>query len=462
MDNDVSNAPGMTAGERRAAASLAAIFSLRMLGLFMILPVFFLYAEEFAGATPLLVGIALSAYGLTQAALQIPFGMLSDRLGRKRVIAAGLLLFALGSVVAAQADSIYMVIAGRAIQGAGAIASAIMALGADLTREEHRTKVMASIGMSIGAAFALALVLGPVLDGWFGLQGMFWLTAVLALLALAVLVWVVPTPAHSSIHRESEPVAALFRNVLLDTQLLRLDAGILILHCILMAGFVAIPLALRDVIGFDGQDHWQMYLPVLLVSVALMVPFIILAERHGHMKAVFLSAIGLIAMAELVMYALHANFLSLAFGLLMFFTAFNLLEATLPSMISKLAPAGSRGTAMGVYSSSQFLGVFLGGTLGGWIYGHFGLESVFLLCAGLALLWLGVAAGMQPPRPLSSHLLRVDVTGDAEARDLAGRLAQVEGVAEVVVVADEGVAYLKIDRRVIDPDVLTRYAAAEG
>jgi MFS family permease len=406
----------MLPGERRAALSLAGIFSLRMLGMFMILPVFALYADRIDGATPVLMGLAIGIYGMTQALLQIPFGLLSDRWGRKPVIAAGLLLFALGSVVAALSDSIYGVIAGRALQGSGAIAAAVMALAADLTREEQRTKAMAIIGISIGMSFSLALVAGPVLDHWLGLAGIFWLTAVLACLGIAVLYLVVPQPAISRLHRDAEPVPAQFLSVLRDGQLLRLDFGILSLHMILTASFTVLPLILRDTLELPSGRHWHVYLPVLVLSVVAMVPFIILAERRRRMKQVFLGAILVVALAQFGLAVWHASLFSVALLLFLFYVGFNLLEATLPSLISKMAPPDSKGTAMGFYSSSQFFGAFLGGVLGGWLQGRAGLAGVLVFCGGAALVWLVVAASMRSPRYLTSHLLQVGVMDAQHAR----------------------------------------------
>jgi MFS family permease len=444
----------MLPGERRAAISLAGIFSLRMLGMFMILPVFALYAPKLEGATPALMGLAIGAYGMTQAILQIPFGLLSDRFGRKPVIAVGLLLFALGSVVAALSTSIYGVILGRAIQGAGAIAAAVMALAADLTREEQRTKAMAIIGMTIGFSFSLALVAGPILDHWIGLSGIFWLTAVLACLGIAVLYLVVPQPQVSRVHRDAEPVPAQFMGVLRDAQLLRLNYGILSLHLILTATFTVLPLILRDHLGMASAKHWHLYLPVMLLSVAAMVPFIILAERRRRMKQVFLGAIAVVALAEFGMAMWHVSFVSIALLLFVFYVGFNLLEATLPSLISKMAPSDSKGTAMGFYSSSQFLGAFIGGAAGGWLQGHFGIGGVLVFCGTVAVLWLLVAASMRSPRYLTTRMLRVGVVDAQQSRVLAQRFTQVRGVAEAVVIGEEGVAYLKVDNHALDEQAL--------
>jgi predicted MFS family arabinose efflux permease len=456
------NSSRMTGLERRAAFSLAGIFALRMLGLFLILPVFALYSEHLAAATPLLVGIAIGAYGLTQALLQIPFGMLSDRIGRKPVILGGLVLFALGSAVAALGDNIYVVILGRALQGSGAIAAAVMALAADLTREEHRTKAMAVIGMSIGAAFAVALVLGPVLDHWIGVPGIFWLTALLAVGGMLVVTFLVPTPAAHPHHSDAEAEPAQFREVLSIPDLLRLDYGILTLHMVLTSVFLVVPLELRNTAGMDAQHHWLLYLPVLLGSILAMVPFIIIAEKHQRMKQVFLGAITVLGLALGGLFLGRHSLWGTAVALWAFFTAFNLLEASLPSLVSKVAPASSKGTAMGVYSSSQFAGAFLGGLLGGGVHEAFGISGVFVFGAAAAALWLAVAAGMRPPSQLSHYLLRVGVLSDTDARALAPRLAGVPGVAEAVVVAEEGVAYLKVDRRALDVDALGEFSAADA
>lgn len=440
----------MLPGERRAALSLAGIFSLRMLGMFMILPVFALYADKLEGATPAMIGLAIGAYGLTQAILQIPFGLLSDRIGRKPVIAAGLLLFVLGSVVAALSTNIYGIILGRAIQGSGAIAAAVMALAADLTREEQRTKAMAIIGVSIGFSFSVAMVAGPVLDHWVGLSGIFWLTAILACCGIAVLYLLVPEPEISRPHRDAQPIPAQFIAVLRDGQLLRLNFGILSLHMVLTATFTVLPLILRDNVGLPSQHHWYVYLPVMALSVAAMVPFIIIAERRRRLKQVFLGAILVVAGAELALAFWHMTLVSVCVLLFLFYVGFNLLEATLPSLISKVAPADSKGTAMGFYSSSQFFGAFLGGSLGGWLQGWMGVSGVLLFCSGGAALWFLVASSMRNPRYLSNHLLQVGIIDAHRARLLALRLTQVRGVAEAVVIGEEGIAYLKVDKHALD------------
>ncbi len=452
----------MSPEESRAALSLAGIFSLRMLGLFLILPVFALYAEHLEGVTPMLVGLAIGAYGLTQALLQIPFGMLSDRIGRKPVIVGGLLLFALGSVVAATSGTIGGIIFGRALQGSGAIAAAIMALAADLSREEIRTRIMAVIGVSIGVAFTVSMILGPVLNHWIGVPGIFWLTALLALSGVAMTLFLVPNPASSRRHRDAEVVPGQFGKVLANRDLLRLDFGIMTLHMSLTALFLAVPLVLRDLIGLPSGKHWMLYLPVMLLSMGFMVPFIVVAERRRRMKSVFLGAVFTLGLSQLGLYFFYQSLAGIACMLLLYFTAFNLLEATLPSLVSKIAPSDSKGTAMGVYSSSQFTGAFLGGLLGGWAHGQFGLEGVFIFGMAAALAWMLVASGMASPSYLISHLLRVGQMDTTRAAELESELRRVPGVGEAVVAADEGVAYLKIDKNVVDMAALDAFCDDRG
>jgi MFS family permease len=458
VSKDLDAAAGMSRNEVRSAASLAGIYALRMLGLFMILPVFALYAEKLDGATPALAGLAIGIYGMTQALLQIPFGLVSDKIGRKPVIVFGLLIFAVGSTVAASADTITMVIVGRALQGSGAIAAAIMALTADLVREEHRVKAMAAIGMSIGASFALAMVVGPVLNAWIGVPGIFWLTCVLALGGIVVVVMIVPTPAVSRVHRDAEAVPGQFSSVLRDPQLLRLDLGIFSLHLILTATFVVLPLALRDLAGLPAERHWELYLPVLVLSLPMAIPFILQAEKHRRMKPVFVGAVAVICLVQGALSAWHTSVWSIALLLFVFYSAFNLLEAILPSLIAKVAPPDRKGTAMGVYSSSQFFGAFVGGSMGGWLHGHYGLGAVFLFCSAAAALWLLLAATMQNPRYLGTRVLRIGPHDPASAGKLAAQITAVRGVAEAVVIAEDGVAYLKIDQQMLDESALQAFA----
>jgi MFS family permease len=444
----------MTPAERRASTGLASIYGLRMLGLFIILPVFALYAEHLPGGdSHLLMGIALGAYGLTQAILQIPAGWLSDRYGRKPVIYASLILFALGSFIAAYAGDIYWVIIGRVVQGAGALNAAVMALTADLTREEHRTKAMAMIGITIGITFSISMVLSPLLNSVIGVPGIFAMTGVLALLAMGVVKWVIPDPAITRFHSDTEASWGHFAEVLRNRELLRLDFGIFSLHAILMSVFMQVPFVLkRD--GLDVGQHWYVYLPVMLVAFALMVPPIIIAEKKAKMKQIFMLAIFLAMCAQALLMFAQNSLWGVAVALLVFFTAFNVLEATLPSMISKIAPLSAKGTAMGVYSSVQFLGAFSGAAVGGALMQYVGGNAVFVLAIVLLLVWLVVASGMNPPAAVSTKLYHLSEMNEAAAVELQKRLAQVQGVREVMVIAAENIACLKVDMQGFDKDAV--------
>ncbi|BAU49878.1 MFS transporter [Sulfurifustis variabilis] len=448
----------LTPLERRSVAGLAGIFATRLLGLFLILPVFALYAEGLSGYTPFLAGLALGVYGLTQAFLQIPFGMLSDRLGRKPVIAVGLLLFAVGSAIAALADSIAGVIVGRALQGAGAISAAVVALVADLTREEVRTKAMAIIGITVGASFLGSLLLGPALDSVIGVPGIFWLTAGLAGVGLAVLFGTVPTPTAGPPAGSRRPVRAEFLLVLRDPALLRLDIGIFVLHAVLTATFVVLPMTLVRYAGLPGERHWSVYLPLMLASVVFLFPLIAAGERPRGFRPVFAGSVLALALAQGALYLGHSELPYLLAALFLFFTGFNVLEASLPSLISRTAPSTAKGAAIGIYSTFQFFGAFVGGAAAGWMHGRFGLASVYAGAGALLAVWFLVAVFTPPPARLTTRTLQVGRRAPAEARDLASRLAAIPGVAEATVIADEGVAYLKVDDTALDDAALERYS----
>jgi MFS family permease len=440
----------MTPFERRASIGLASIYGLRMLGLFIILPIFALYAENLPGGeSHFLIGVALGAYGLTQAILQIPAGWLSDRYGRKPIIVVGLLLFAAGSFIAASADDIYWIIAGRVIQGAGAINAAVMALTADLTREEHRTKAMAMIGMTIGVTFSLSMVLSPLLYKHIGMSGIFELTGVLAFASIAMVLWFIPNPRITRFHSDTEAGHGHFGEVLRNKDLLRMDFGVFTLHAILMSVFMQVPFILRAD-GLDAQHQWQVYLPVMLIAFALMVPPIIIAEKKAKLKQVFMLAIGLAALAQLGILFLQDSIWGVALSLLVFFTAFNVLEATQPSIVSKIAPLAAKGTAMGVFSSVQFLGAFFGSAMGGLMMQFYGGNAVFVFSIVLLLLWLAVASGMNPPAAVSTRMYHLPAMDEAAAVELRQRLLQCVGVREAMVVASEGMASIKVDMRGFD------------
>lgn len=383
----------MTSSERRAGIGLASIFALRMLGLFLILPVFSLAAQKLPGGDNLtLVGIALGAYGLTQALLLIPFGMASDRFGRKPLIVFGLLLFAAGCFLAALANDIYILIAGRILQGAGAISAVVTALAADLTREQHRTKVMAMIGSSIGLVFAASLVIAPMLYALVGLHGMFALTGALSLAAIVIVTRLIP-PAPPIVRQA--PGGCI--DALLDPQLLRLNFGIFSLHLMQMAMFIVIPSALSRVGSLPLPEHWKVYLPTVLGSFVLMVPAILYAERRGRLKEVFVAALVLLLLTEIGFIFGRGSFVSLVLLVLCFFVAFNVLEAMLPSLVSRVAPANLRGLALGVYNTTQAAGLFVGAGIGGYLVQNVNGDAVFMVCSAMALIWLLLAISMRQP-----------------------------------------------------------------
>ncbi|MBC6556051.1 MULTISPECIES: MFS transporter [Citrobacter] len=436
----------MTPGELRATWGLGTVFSLRMLGMFMVLPVLTTYGMALQGASEALIGLAIGIYGLAQAVFQIPFGLLSDRIGRKPLIVGGLAVFVLGSVIAALSDSIWGIILGRALQGSGAIAAAVMALLSDLTREQNRTKAMAFIGVSFGITFAIAMVLGPIVTHALGLHALFWMIAALATTGIVLTIWVVPNSTNHVLNRESGMVKGSFSKVLAEPKLLKLNFGIMCLHILLMSTFVALPGQLAKA-GFPAAEHWKIYLVTMLLSFVSVVPFIIYAEVKRKMKRVFLACVLLILIAEIVLWSANVRFWGLIAGVQIFFLAFNLMEALLPSLISKESPAGYKGTAMGVYSTSQFLGVAIGGSLGGWVVEMFDGQAVFLAGALLAAIWLLVASTMKEPPYVSS--LRVEIPPEIAADDtLKQRLLAKEGISEVLIVAKEHSAYVKIDSKV--------------
>ena len=444
--------------ERRATFSIAGIFSTRMLGLFMIFPVFALFAEqEFSNITGLQIGLAIGAYGLTQALLQIPYGMMSDRFGRKPLIMLGLFVFLIGSIICAMAESIEMMIFGRAVQGAGAVAAVLTASVSDLVREPYRLRAMSIVGITIGLSFTLSLVAGPLLAEFIGVRGIFWVIAGLSILAMLLVVFALPEISNQQFQREAQAVPSQLAEVLKNTQLLRLDVGVFILHAILTAMFIAVPFMLRDEAGMDSLSHWEIYLPVMLLSFVLMVPLIIQAESKGRMKQIFAGAILMIALAQLGMSQFHSNYVWLFFWLLLFFTAFNVLEASLPSLVVKLSPADKKGTASGVYSTSQFMGAAVGGAVGGLCYQYYGYDGVFAFTVIIGFIWFALAATMQKPNPWSIASVTIGSVNPDEVEYLQNKLCEYEGVFEAVVIADEQKAFFKIDRKLVNEEALINY-----
>lgn len=436
--------------ERRTAASLALIYMVRMLGLFIILPVFALFAADFEYSTPFLMGLALGIYGLLQAVLQIPFGLLSDRIGRKRTITIGLALMAIGSVVAAMSDTIYGVILGRALQGSGAIAAALMALAADLTRDEQRTKMMAMLGASIGLSFIIALLLGPLLINVFSISMLFWFTGATSILAMILLHTAVPDPAVSGYRADTSAKVSTLGQLFGHPQLRRLNASIFFLHMMITASFVAVPVMLLNG-GMEKTEHWQAYVPAMLISVFFMVPMIIVAERYKRMRQVLLVCVVGMLLTQ-VLFAFVPNALAmLVLAVVLFFCFLNTLESLLPSLVSRIAPAGSRGGASGIYASSQFLGAFVGGAGGGWLLGAAGFTGLFIGLAIVCVLWLVVMFGFEPPKAWVTKRHKLSAEEQKQGATFVTKLQNLPGVEEVFLSPEEGVAYLKVDKQLFQP-----------
>jgi MFS family permease len=424
---------------------IAAIFSFRMWGLFLLIPVFSIYAENLHGATPALIGLALGIYGLAQGLLQMPFGLFSDKIGRKPMITLGLILFAGGSLLGALTDSIYGMIFARALQGTGAIGSVLIALLADLTPDTQRTKAMAVIGMTIGTSFSLAMIISPALAHHYGLAGIFYLTAVLSLLGLILLHLVIPKPAKERFHSDSETNPALFKKVISNRHLQRLNIGIFCQHFILTSTFFAIPFILSEQMAQGHlQVQWHFYLPLMVVSFLLMIPFIILAEKKKLMKIVFLTSVLVMALSQLMLAYSYQNWLSLCLMMLAFFVAFNVLEAALPSLVSKQANPNSKGTAMGIYSTSQFLGLFAGGALAGILYQWHGSVGIFITNTLLGILWFISSYSMNPNVYLSTLIM--PCSWSKEEEQMMAQLRKAQGVIEVAYAQEEQVLYVRVDK----------------
>jgi MFS family permease len=435
----------MTYSWSKTVFPIAAIFSFRMLGLFLLIPVFTIYAAHLQGATPALIGIALGGYGLTQGLLQIPFGMLSDKIGRKPILTIGLLLFAAGSFIGALTDSIYGMILARTLQGTGAIGSVLIALLADLTPDRQRTKAMAVIGMTIGTSFSLAMIISPALSHRFGLSGIFYLTAALALLGLLLLHVVIPNPLKERFHADSEANPHLFRSVISNQHLQRLNLGIFCQHFILTATFFAIPIILtQQVRAGHLTQQWHFYLPLMVSSFIFMIPFIILAEKKKRMKSVFLVSVLTTTVAQGLLALMHLHWLSLCLLMFVYFVTFNILEASLPSLISKQANPNNKGTAMGIYSTGQFLGIFAGGSLAGIIYQWSSSYGIFIVNAIIGTVWFVVACFMKPNVYLSSLILNYTASNSKDTA-IVQALLKIPGVKEVALVKEENTIFLRID-----------------
>ena len=439
--------------EKRAAFSLALVYAFRMIGLFMILPVFSLYASEYEGATPILIGMAIGVYGLTQGLFQLPFGFLSDKVGRKKMIIIGLLMFCAGSMVAAMAETIHQIILGRALQGMGAIAAVVMALAADLSREEIRMRIMAVIGMSIGLSFMFSMIVGPILAAQFGVSGIFWITAGLALLSILIVIYITPDPEQQNFHRDAQLSISDISRILKNKELLRLDLGVFVLHLVLAATFILFPLVLRDQLLVDVSQHWKTYLPVFLISVAVMIPMIIIAESKRKMKPLYLAGIMMVALAEIGLFMFDSYSISFVM-LVVFFAGFNFLEASMPSLVAKISPADKKGTAMGLFSSAQFFGAFCGGMLGGVMLSYESHNVAFIQLAGIVGLWWVVALFMKKPKSVSSRIVSLTGMDDADIVSFREKVQCLAGVQELTVYIDDKIAYMKIDKKLFDDKAL--------
>jgi predicted MFS family arabinose efflux permease len=436
----------MNALERRSTFALSSIFALRMLGLFMIIPVFSVAGQSYQYATPTLIGLAVGIYGLSQAILQIPFSLIADRYSRKPLVVLGLLLFALGGAIAAMSDSIYGVIIGRAIAGAGAVSAVVMALLADVTREENRTKAMAVMGMSIGLSFVVAFTLGPWLTGLVGISGLFWVTTCMGLAAIAMLLMVPKVSRH---HRNfQQGYLQQLNQVLKLGDLNRLHVSVFTLHLLLTAMFIYVPSQLIEFADLPLSSHGWVYLPLLVISLFFAFPSIILAEKYRKMRGIFLTAIGGIILGLLVMiFGFESKYVLLT-GLGLFFIAFNVMEALLPSWLSKAAPIQSKATAMGVNASSQFLGAFFGGMIGGQLLLLNNTALGWSLLAAIAIIWLIMSFGLAQPRYLSSLVLRLPEARQTD--EWTSQLLAIRGIEEVVVMSEQQVAFVKVDKQQVD------------
>ena len=448
----------MNKQEWYTAGSLSAVYAVRMLGLFMILPVFALYAESIANATPVLVGVAIGIYGLTQATFQIPLGLLSDKIGRKPVIVSGLLVFALGSVIAASTENIWIIIAGRAIQGMGAVAAATMALAADLTREQNRAKVMSVIGMTIGMSFMLAMIIGPLINEWAGMSGIFWVTAVLAVTGVLLILFVVPKPQKQSSHRDAGINSHFLSATLKNRALWRMNIGVFILHMIMTANFSVLPLIFQDSLGMEGSEHWKIYLPVFVGSFLFSIPLIIIAEKYRKIRTLFLISILAIIIAQFGLAFGRADTIVLMAVFTCFFVGFNFLEAVQPSLVAKYSEVNIKGTAMGVFSTSQFSGIFVGGLAGGLVQSQYGYTGVFLFGAAMAWLWMFVALTLPKPSFYTPLILELAKLPEGDVSPLELEISQVQGVKEVSVTLEEGIAYLKVDKKELDEEALQAFS----
>jgi len=447
----------MDALERRSVLALASVYLFRMLGLFLIMPIISIAADDLTGANAALIGAAIGVYGLTQALLQIPMGMMSDKIGRKPIILIGLTIFALGSLICANADSMTSLIVGRAIQGAGAIASTLMALLSDVTREQNRTKAMATVGISIGVSFMLSLVMGPWLFSMIGLAGLFYLSLAFSVIGMGLILFAVPNVKQHTFKRDTTPSLHALTQVFANKPLRFMNMSIFILHASLTALFVSIPSLLLTKFDLALANHSWLYLVVMGLAFVGMLPMVIVAEAKGKMKQVVSYAILMLAFGTLLM-GFSSSVSLFAITLWLYFVGFNTLEATLPSLVSKVSPVGFRGTAMGIFSTHQFLGAFVGGIGGGWILQNYSSQTLFVAVAVIMFIWTFFATRQAPTRHLTSLAFSLQHLDSSQIDKLANDLSDVDGVEDMQIFSDEKTAYLKVDKKLLDKDKLLQLA----
>lgn len=453
MKSSIDQSEHMTNAEIKATGGLSLIFAFRMLGMFMVLPVMSLYGMQLQGATPLLIGLAIGAYGYTQALLQIPLGMLSDRIGRMPIILIGLGVFLIGSLVAALSDSIYGVITGRILQGMGAISGAIMAMLSDLTRDQHRTKAMAFLGLSICFSFALAMIIGPIIAHQYGLHGLFYFIAMMALIGIVIMLCIVPQPKKTIIRRDASVHKHALWSTLKNIDLLHLNLSITLVHIVMMANFMTLPYVLINQLGLAKSQHWWVYLIAFLGSFIGMVPLIIYGEKKRQIKRVLTGCVATLIICSLFFAIKQQALWLLIIGIMLFFVAFNIIEALLPSMVSKVADVDRKGTAMGIFSSCQFFGAAVGASIGGVLLNYFGVTIVFLSSSLLCLIWLCMTLYMKEPPYVTSIRLTLPQALIHHPAILAYTLQQ-QGVSEAFVAREESAIYVKLDKKIITPEQL--------